>query len=56
MIGPKIGPMEMVLLLGLLLILFGPNKLPQLARSIGRSVNEFKDGIKGKPDSEKEAE
>ena len=56
MIGPKIGPMEIILLVGLLLMLFGPSKLPELAKSIGKSVNEFKDGIKGKPDAEENSD
>ncbi|MFW5870352.1 MAG: twin-arginine translocase TatA/TatE family subunit, partial [Candidatus Sumerlaeota bacterium] len=33
---------EMVILLALALIIFGPKRLPQLSRSIGRSIRDFK--------------
>lgn len=37
-----IGTQEFVLILVAALILFGPRKLPQLARSVGKSLSEFK--------------
>src|SRR5438067_11657798 len=47
---PNIGPLE-ILLLGLLaVIIFGPNKLPEIGRSIGRSMREFKDSVSGVTD------
>jgi sec-independent protein translocase protein TatA len=39
------GPMEMILLGGLGLLLFG-NRLPDVAKGLGRSVVEFKKGLK----------
>lgn len=42
----NIGWPELVLILVVALILFGPNRLPELARSVGKSVKAFKDGIK----------
>ena len=36
---------EMVILLVLALIIFGPKRLPQLSRSIGRSIRDFKKGL-----------
>ena len=48
MLSPSnIGPMQMLMVLAIVLIIFGPKKLPSLARAIGRSVQEFKDGLKG---------
>src|SRR5918911_2793278 len=38
----SIGTTEMLLILVVALILFGPRKLPELARSLGKSLNEFK--------------
>ena len=46
----NIGPTELIVLLVIVLILFGGKKLPDLARSLGRSMGEFK---KGKEEGEK---
>jgi sec-independent protein translocase protein TatA len=43
---PNIGIWEIVLILAVLLLLFGARKLPQLARSLGRSTKEFKSGLR----------
>jgi len=51
----RIGPPEMILILGVLLLIFGPSKLPDLAKSIGKSVTELKDGLSGKADSSENA-
>lgn len=40
---------EILLFAGILMLLFGGAKLPGLMRNMGRSVNEFKAGIKEKP-------
>ena len=39
---------ELLVILAIILVLFGGKKLPQLARSIGSSVREVKDGFTGK--------
>lgn len=43
------GTFELAIFAGILLLLFGSAKLPSLMRNMGRSVNEFKAGIKEKP-------
>ena len=52
----KLGWTEILLVVGLVLILFGPKRLPDLARSIGKSVTEFKKGLKNVTDEVKEEE
>jgi sec-independent protein translocase protein TatA len=41
----NMGTGEWIVALAVALLLFGSKKLPQLARSIGKSVNEFKNGL-----------
>ena len=40
-----LGWQEIVVILILILVLFGAKKLPEIARSLGKSVNEFKDAV-----------
>ena len=40
----KIGLGELLLILGIVLVVFGPSKLPELAKSMGQAVSEFKKG------------
>lgn len=42
----SIGWSEVLVVLFLVLLLFGGKKLPELARSMGRAVQEFKGGLK----------
>jgi sec-independent protein translocase protein TatA len=43
---------ELIVILVVVLIIFGPTKLPQLGRSIGSAITEFKDGLKKKEDGD----
>ena len=45
---PNVGPGEIVLLLLLALLLFGAKRLPEIGRSTGRAMREFKDSVSGK--------
>ena len=49
---PNIGPWEIVLLLLLALLLFGAKRLPEIGRSVGQGMREFKDSISGKEKDE----
>ena len=51
---PSIGPMELVVVLIIALIVVGPKKLPELGRSLGGGMREFKDSITGKVDADLE--
>ncbi|HVC86018.1 MAG TPA: twin-arginine translocase TatA/TatE family subunit [Gaiellaceae bacterium] len=42
-----IGPMEIVLLLVVALLLFGAKRLPEIGRSLGTGMREFKDSVSG---------
>jgi sec-independent protein translocase protein TatA len=44
---PNIGPMELVIVLAIALIVLGPKKLPEVGRSIGKGMREFKDSVSG---------
>jgi sec-independent protein translocase protein TatA len=43
-----IGPLELIIVLVIVLIIFGPKRLPDLGRSLGRGMREFKDSVTGK--------
>lgn len=45
---PNIGPLELGILLLVVLIIFGPKRLPGLGRQLGTGMREFKDSITGK--------
>lgn len=42
----RLGWTEILVILLLILLLFGARKLPELARSLGKSLNEFKKGMR----------
>jgi sec-independent protein translocase protein TatA len=47
---PNIGTGEIILLLLLALLLFGAKRLPEIGRSLGTGMREFKDSVSGKHD------
>jgi sec-independent protein translocase protein TatA len=51
---PNIGPLEIVGLLLLALLLFGAKRLPEIGRSLGTGMREFKDSVTGKTDERAE--
>ena len=46
------GPLELAIIAGIILLLFGGSKLPSLMRNLGRSTNEFKRGMSESVDDE----
>jgi sec-independent protein translocase protein TatA len=44
------GPWELLIVLAVVLLIFGPRRLPQLGRSLGRGAREFRDSIRGRHD------
>ena len=44
----NVGPLEIALVLLVVLVIFGPKRLPQLGRSLGGGMREFKDAVTGK--------
>jgi TatA/E family protein of Tat protein translocase len=47
-----IGVTELIILLVVLLVFFGPKRLPEMGRSLGKGMREFKDSISGKDDDD----
>ena len=45
---PNIGPTELIILLVIVLLIFGPKRLPGLGKQLGSGMREFKDSISGK--------
>jgi len=46
---PSIGPTELILILALALIIFGPGKLPDVGKSLGKTIREFRGATKDEP-------
>jgi sec-independent protein translocase protein TatA len=44
---PNVGPLELVVILAIALIVLGPKKLPEVGRSIGKGMREFRDSLNG---------
>ncbi len=53
---PNVGPWEIILLLLLALLLFGAKRLPEIGKSMGRGLREFKDSVSGKDQDDEPAE
>jgi sec-independent protein translocase protein TatA len=53
---PSIGPLELGIILLIILIIFGPKRLPGLGRQLGSGMREFKDSITGKDKEDDEDE
>lgn len=52
----KMGGWELLLILGIALLIFGPKNLPKLGKSLGKTVKSVREGMDGKYDEEEPAE
>ena len=49
---PNIGPLEIVVILIIALVVFGPKRLPELGRSMGKGIREFKNSLTSDKDDD----
>ena len=47
---PSVGPMELMVVLIVALLILGPKKLPDMGRSVGKGMREFKNAVTGGDD------
>ena len=52
----NIGPLEIAIVLIIALIVFGPKRLPELGRSMGKGIREFRSSIGGGDDDDEDRE
>jgi sec-independent protein translocase protein TatA len=50
----QVGPLELVVVLAIALIVLGPKKLPEVGRSLGRGMREFKNSLSGEHEEAEE--
>jgi sec-independent protein translocase protein TatA len=44
---PSVGPLELVIIMVIALVVFGPKRLPEVGRSVGNGIRELKDTVRG---------
>jgi sec-independent protein translocase protein TatA len=49
---PNVGPLEIAVVLIIVLIIFGPKRLPELGQSMGRGIREFKSSLSSDKDKD----
>ena len=53
---PNIGLPEILIVLVIALIVFGPRRLPEMGRSLGKGIREFKDSLTGNDEEDEPRE
>jgi sec-independent protein translocase protein TatA len=43
---PNVGPLELIVVLIIALVIFGPKRLPQVGRSVGKGIRELRSSVK----------
>ena len=51
---PSVGGLELIIILVIVLLFFGANRLPQMGRSLGHGIKEFREGISGSTQEDKD--
>jgi sec-independent protein translocase protein TatA len=51
---PNVGPMELIIVLVIALVVLGPKRLPEVGRSLGKGIREFKESLNSVGDDEHE--
>ncbi len=49
---PNVGPLELAIVLIIALVVFGPKRLPELGRSLGKGIREFRGSVSGESHDE----
>ena len=49
---PRIGPLEIVIVLVIILIIFGVGRLPEVSRGLGKGIRNFKKSVTGQDEDE----
>ncbi len=44
---PRLGPLELIVILGLALLIFGPTRIAKLGGELGKGIRAFQDGLQG---------
>ena len=52
----NIGPLEIVVVLIIALVVFGPKRLPELGNSLGKGIREFKETVTGEKDDDADSD
>ncbi len=53
---PSIGPLELIIILAIIVIIFGVGKLPEIGGALGRGIKEFRNSVQGGVDEDEKAE
>jgi sec-independent protein translocase protein TatA len=52
---PNVGPLELIVVLIIALVVFGPKRLPELGRSLGKGIREFRGSVSGEKDDDEDS-
>jgi sec-independent protein translocase protein TatA len=53
---PNVGPMELIVILAIALIVLGPKRLPEVGKSLGKGMREFKESLAGEEERRRDDE